>query len=156
MDSMIPISKKRSIRAHLIVFILLGLWLAPCAFGERLSVAVSKANVRSGPGTENYDVLWEVERYHPVQVVQRAEGWVLFKDFEGDQGWIHQKLLGKQSTVITQKNNCNIRNGPGADNDIVFRAERGVPFKVIDRKGDWIHIQSTGGEKGWIHRSLVW
>lgn len=153
---MIPVSEKRSIRAYLFVLVLLGFLVVPSAFGERLSVAVSKANVRSGPGTGNYEVLWEVERYHPVQVVQKSEGWVLFKDFEGDQGWIHSKLLGKQPTVITQKNNCNIRSGPGADNEILFRAERGVPFKVMDRKGDWIYIQSSGGEKGWIHRNLVW
>ncbi|MGD9016705.1 MAG: SH3 domain-containing protein [Desulfobacterales bacterium] len=129
---------------------------ASSAYGERLSVAVSKANVRSGPGTKGYDILWEVERYHPIEVVQKSDGWILFRDFEGDKGWIHQKLLSTQTTVITQKNDCNIRSRPGTDGDILFRAERGVPFKVLERKEEWIQIQSIDGDKGWIHQNLVW
>ncbi len=123
---------------------------------ERLSVSVSKANVRSGPGIDDYDILWEVERYHPVEVVEKTDGWVLFTDFEGDRGWIHGQLLGTEPTVITKKDNCNVRGGPGTDTDVVFRAERGVPFKVIEKKDEWIHIQSSGGDRGWIHRALVW
>jgi SH3-like domain-containing protein len=89
-------------------------------------------------------------------VVQEKDGWVLFRDFEGDQGWIHSKLLGTQETVITRKDNCNIRKEPGLESDIAFRAEKGVPFKVLETKGEWLYIQSIEGDKGWIHKALVW
>ncbi len=131
--------------------------LAPPALGaERLALKVKKANVRSGPGTEKYAVLWEIERYHPIQVVQRQGDWIFFKDFEGDEGWIHKRLVDKTPTVITRKDMVNIRSGPGTDADISFRAERGVPLKVLERKGNWIRIQSAFGDKGWIHSKLVW
>ncbi len=131
--------------------------LAPSPlWAERLALAVEKANVRSGPGTEKYKVLWEIERYHPIQVVQKQGDWIFFKDFEGDEGWIHKRLVDKTPTVITRKDMVNIRSGPGTDAAISFRAERGVPLKVLERKGNWIRIQSAFGDKGWIHRKLVW
>ena len=142
---------------RLAALLVLTAMLAPSALGaERLALKVKKANVRSGPGTEKYAVLWEIERYHPIQVVQRQGEWIFFKDFEGDEGWIHKRLVDKTPTVITRKDMVNIRSGPGTDADISFRAERGVPLKVMERKGNWIRIQSAFGDKGWIHSKLVW
>jgi len=130
--------------------------LAGTAWAERMSVKAGKANIRSGPGTDKYEVLWEVERYYPVEVVRKQDGWVFFRDFEGDKGWIHGKLLGKGVTVITRTDLVNIRSGPGTQHDIIFKAEKGVPFQVLKRQGDWIHIRSTEGDDGWIHKKLVW
>ena len=125
-------------------------------WAERMSVNAAKANIRSGPGTDQYDVLWEVERYYPVDVIRTQGEWMFFRDFEGDEGWIHGSLLGKAATVITRSDLVNIRSGPGTQNDIVFKAERGVPFQVVKRQGDWIHIRSGAGDEGWIHKNLVW
>ena len=130
--------------------------LAAPLWAERMALAVDKANVRSGPGTKKYTVLWEIERYHPIQVVHEQNDWLFFKDFEGDEGWIHKRLVDKTKTVITRRDMVNIRSGPGTDAAILFRAEKGVPLKVMERKGDWIRIQSAYGDKGWIHRKLVW
>jgi SH3-like domain-containing protein len=125
-----------------------------CA-AERLAVAVAKANVRSAPDTKS-DVLWEVEKYHPVSVLSTKGDWCRFRDFEGDIAWIYRKLLKKIPTVITARDNCNIRSGPGTKNRILLIAEKGIPFKVLKRKGKWLHIQHADGDKGWIHRSLTW
>jgi len=130
--------------------------LSGTVWAERMSVNADKANIRSGPGTDQYDVLWEVERYHPLDVIRNQGEWMFFRDFEGDEGWIHGSLLGKTATVITRSDMVNIRSGPGTQNDIVFKAERGVPFQVVKRQGDWIHIRSGAGDEGWIHKNLVW
>jgi SH3-like domain-containing protein len=138
------------------IVITLSLLSAPPLWAERLALAVNKANVRSGPGTSKYEVIWEIEKYHPIQVVQRQGDWIFFKDFEGDEGWINKRLVDKTPTVITRKDMVNIRSGPGMDSAISFKAEKGVPLRVIERKGEWIRIQSAYGDKGWIHRKLVW
>lgn len=140
----------------LVLLVVLTAVTAGAAQAERLSVTAAKANIRSGPGTEGFAVLWEVERYHPVEVLRKQDGWVFFRDFEGDEGWIHGELLGKEETVITRTDMVNIRSGPGTQNAIVFKAERGVPFRVRQREGDWINIESSDGDKGWIHKNLVW
>ena len=146
---------RRLLLAVIIALLTTAVWSGG-AWADRMSVTARKANIRSGPGTEKYAILWEVERYHPVKVLRRQGEWVYFRDFEGDEGWIHRKLLGKEATVITRTDLVNIRSGPGTQHDIVFKAERGVPFRVIKRQGDWIRIQSPDGAKGWIHKKLVW
>ena len=123
--------------------------------GERLAVSVSIANIRSGPGT-NYDTLWQVYKYYPIKVIKKTGSWILFSDFEGDKGWIKNTLVRKISSVITIKEDCNIRSGPGTKYSIVFKTERGVAFKVIKEKGSWIYVQHADGDKGWIYSSLVW
>lgn len=137
-----------------IIFFLL-LVSASAAMAERLAVSVPIANIRSGPG-ENYNILWAVEKYHPLNVFQKSGQWYHFRDFENDQGWIHASLVSKIPSVITIKENCSIRSGPGTRFGILFTVEKGIPFKVLDRKNEWIHIRHADGDSGWIHASLVW
>lgn len=135
--------------------IILLLVCSSVAAAERLAVAVPTANIRSGPGT-NHDVLWQVEKYYPLHIIKKSGPWYHFRDFEGDEGWIHKSLISKISSIITIKENCNIRSGPGTGFKISFTVEKGVPFKVLKHKGNWIYIQHTDGDKGWVHKSLVW
>ena len=88
------------------------------------------ANIRSGPGA-SYDILWKVEKYYPIFVIEKKDPWIHFKDFEDDKGWVHKSLVRKLEAVITKKDLCNIRSGPGTGNKILFTVEKGIPFKVI-------------------------
>ncbi|MBT8340918.1 MAG: SH3 domain-containing protein [Desulfatitalea sp.] len=120
-----------------------------------MAVSVEKANVRSGPSAKS-ELLWQVERYHPLLVIERKDAWCFFKDFEGDKGWIHGSLLDQTAAVIVRAKLSNIRSGPGTDYNVVFTVDRGIPFKVLGKKGDWYRIRHADGDEGWIHKSLVW
>ena len=142
-------------KKFLFIFIILfGLW-GQIAQAERYSVSVPKANIRSGPGTK-YDWIWQVGKYYPIEVKKKSGPWYFFRDFEDDEGWVHKSLLHKVHTVITKKNKCNVRSGPGTKNNIAFTVGEGIPFKVIKKKGNWFHVEHADGDKGWIHKSLVW
>ena len=106
--------------------------LAGQASAERLTVKASIANVRSGPGKQ-YEILWKVEQYHPLQVLTKSDRWIQFRDFEGDIGWIHSSLVADIPAVITKADKCNVREGPGTKFGIQFTVERGIPFKVLKR-----------------------
>ena len=123
--------------------------------GERMSVKTDTANLRSGPD-EKYEVLWQVEKFHPLLVLEKKEDWYKIKDFEGDMAWVHSSLLGKTDGVITNKAKCNVRSTPDEKGKVLFTVERGVPFKVLKRNGNWIQIEHADGEIGWIYNSLVW
>ncbi|MFP4532759.1 MAG: SH3 domain-containing protein [Desulfobacterales bacterium] len=129
----------------------------PAAAGERLAIGVSVANIRSGPG-QDYDILWKTEKYTPIEVLDRDQSgdWIYFQDYEGTKAWIHKNLVRDIDAVITKKGTCNIRSRPGKDHDLRFQAEKGVPFKVMRRKGDWIQIKHADGDTGWIYKDLVW
>ena len=146
---------KRIILKTIVITAILLIICSSIALAERLTVTSKVANIRSGPGT-GYEILWKVEKYHPFFVLKKSGRWYYFRDFEGDRGWIHKSLVRKVRSVITNKAKCNIRSGPGTGFEILFTAEKGIPFKVIRRKGNWIHIQHADGDKGWIHKSLVW
>ncbi len=128
-------------------------------FAQKLAVNVPVANVRSGPGT-NYEVLWQVEQYTPMQILDKDKSgkWYYIKDYEGTIGWINEDVMENMDTVITKPidERCNIRSGPTTSSDVIFKAIKGVPFKVVERKGDWIHIKHADGDDGWVHKSLVW
>ncbi len=122
---------------------------------ERRSVNVGIANMRSGPGTK-HDVLWQVEQYHPVRIVEKKGEWVKIKDFENDVAWLHKSLLDKTTSVVTIKNKCNVRSKPSKGSTVLYTVERGIPFKVLDRKENWIKIEHADGDIGWIYKTLVW
>ncbi len=130
--------------------------LSSSAFaGQRLSITSKIANIRSGPGS-NYEVLWQVEKYYPVIIIGKKGNWYHFKDFEDDTGWVHKSLVGKVRSVISIKNKCNVRSGPGPKKGIVFTVEKGVPFKLLGKKGRWLKVEYMDGDKGWIYSGLVW
>jgi len=128
---------------------------AGAAMADRLTIVAPLANIRSGPATK-YDILWKVEKYYPIFVIEKTDSWYHFRDFEDDRGWVHKSLVGKVPAVITIKDLCNIRSGPGTKEKILFSVEKGIPFKVLKREGRWLHIEHADGDKGWIHDSLVW
>jgi len=145
-------SMKSFLFAIAFTFVILGNTIA---WAERLAVSSPLANIRSGPG-KKYDILWKVEKYHPLLILKKSGNWFNFRDFEGDEGWIHRSLLSKTPTVITNNEKCNIRQGPGTSYKILFTVGKGIPFKIIKRKGNWIQIQHADGDEGWVHKSLVW
>ena len=123
--------------------------------GQRLSIISRLANIRSGPGS-NYEVLWQVEKYYPLVILGKKGNWYHFKDFEGDTGWVHKSLVGKVRSVISIKKKCNVRSGPDSKHNIVFTVEKGVPFKLLGKRGNWLKVEYMDGDRGWIYKSLVW
>lgn len=123
---------------------------------KRLTVSVNSAIVRTGPGTK-YDIAWEnLDRNYPLEQLNKKGDWYYVRDYENDVGWIHRSNVSSWDSVITKKDNCNIRSGPGTGNSVVFVVNNGVPFKVLKRKGKWIKIQHADGDSGWIYQTLVW
>jgi len=136
-------------------WVLLGLMCTTAAAAERMAVKSDVANIRSGPGVE-HEILWQIEKYHPLLILEAKGEWYRFKDFEGDEGWIHQPLVDKTEAVIVKVNRANIRTGPGTQYDIAFSADKGIPFKVLQKKDRWIQVQHADGDGGWVFAPLVW
>lgn len=142
-------------KRHIIIYILLIVITAGTAMAERLTIIASVANIRSGPNA-NSDILWKVEKYFPIFVIKKSESWYYFRDFEDDRGWVHQSLVQDLPAVITKKDLCNIRSGPSTKEKILFSVEKGIPFKVLEHKDRWLHIEHADGDRGWIFDGLVW
>jgi SH3-like domain-containing protein len=142
---------KKTFIFTLLVFVL----FAGTASAERLTVAADRANVRSGPGTDR-GILWSVGKYYPVNTIKTSGQWHQIRDFEGDMGWIHGSLLKKIPSVILTGETVNVREGPETSFKVLFQAEKGVSFKLLEDKQEWLKVQHADGDVGWVHKSLAW
>ncbi len=143
------------IKRTVLFSVLFALLFAAQAVAAQLAVKVDRANIRSGPGTD-HEILWSVGKYYPLDLIKKSGNWYKTRDFENDVGWIFHALIEKIPTVIVKVPLVNIRKGPGANSRVFFQAEKGVSFKLLDEKGEWLKIRHADGEIGWIHRSMVW
>lgn len=123
-------------------------------------VSVSKANVRTGPGTW-YQKLWDVYKYTPLQKVgvSLSGGWYAVRDVDGDIVWIDKKLVtDKYRCAVVKKDTVNVRTGPGTSNAQTSSspAVHYDSFKVLQKKGEWVKVANERGDKGWIDKSYLW
>ena len=128
---------------------------SPCLAADYVSVSRDGSNIRSGPDAKK-DLLWEVYKDFPLQVIKRQKDWIQIKDFEGDQGWIYANLVNKEKRVIVKANSANLRSEPKKESPAVATVKYGVIFIPLEKKGDWLKVKHEDGTSGWIAKSLVW
>src|ERR1700719_4674080 len=60
-----------------------------------------QVNLRVGPG-ENYPIEWVLTRKEmPVEIVKEFENWRMIRDWQGTEGWVHERMLtGKRAVVV--------------------------------------------------------
>ncbi|HIJ78044.1 MAG: SH3 domain-containing protein [Desulfobulbaceae bacterium] len=122
---------------------------------EYVSVKKDGVNIRSGPDT-NQEILWEVFKNFPLQVISRQGKWAQVVDFEGDKGWVYSPLLAKKKTLIVKVNSVNMRVGAGKDYEIMASVKYGVVFTPLEKEGEWVKVQHEDGTSGWIYDKLLW
>lgn len=144
-----------------LLLLLIGLCLAvPARQCSALCVNVSKANLRTGPGTE-YMKSWEVGKYMPFEKVgmSLSGDWYAVKDVDGDVHWIFKKLVDESCrTAVVTGDKIAVRKGPGTS---YSKTSPGLVskyhcFKVVEEKGNWLKGTDSSGATGWIHKKFLW
>lgn len=138
-----------------------GIFIPHFVFAQMLSVKGNNVNLRSGPARST-STHWEYDNGVPLQVMKKKGDWVQVTDFEGDTGWIHQKLLCAAPHFIVTGNkkdrtkSINIRQKPSTSASIVARAKYGVVFETLATKNGWTQVRHSEGVEGWVSNSLLW
>lgn len=135
--------------------ILISVFAFNVAEAKMLTTTDSNANIRSGPGT-NHEILWQAGKYCPLKILKKQGNWYYFKDFEQDRGWIHKSLVAYIPSLVVKIDEANVRSGPGKKYPLVFKAMKGVSFKVLKTTGNWVRVKHEDGDTGWLYRSLLW
>ena len=81
------------------------------------------------------------------------------KDVDGDHHWVYKTLLtDAYKCAVVKIEKANVRSGPGTKykKNALGPALKYYSFKIIGRKQSWINIMDEYGDKGWIHKNLVW
>jgi SH3-like domain-containing protein len=128
---------------------------AGSASAETLSVKVASANFRARPH-ESAELKFTADKFFPVDVVEKKNGWVKVRDFEGDEAWVLEKTLGATPSVVVSTDKANIREAANTTSDVLFQVKRGEVFKIEERKENWIKVVDANGDGGWIREDMVW
>jgi len=120
-----------------------------------VSLRSDLVNLRVGPG-ENYPIEWVLTRKEmPVEIVREFEHWRMIRDWQGTEGWVHEKMVtGKRAVIVTGGVRA-LHRQPEAASPIVARAEPGVLARLVECRGAWCRI-GTAAATGWVQRNDVW
>jgi len=134
--------------------------LALTLSGDALALCVtsSEANLRNGPGTR-YGVTWRVFTNMPLKKIAQRGSWYKVADIDGDQHWIHRKLVSsKLHCGVVKTSRANVRTGPGTHYPQLdwSPARKYYAFEVLYHSGRWTKIKDEYGDTGWIAKSLTW
>lgn len=140
----------------LVFGVLMVLSVANLASAEILSVKNNSVEISDSSNPYIAQVVLVVPQHYPLKVVQEDGEYYKVSDFMGREGWVDKAAIEAGRTVVVKVGRGNIRKGPGTGHDLVFRANRGVVFKVLERKEGWLKVEHEGKRVGWISRSLVW
>lgn len=132
---------------------------APSANADKLPRFVSlrsdEINLRVGPG-ENYPIAWVFKRKDmPVEIVEQFQNWRRVADWQGDKGWILDRMVTAKRSVIVDGAVRALHRQPDTASPVIARAEPGVIAKLLELQGPWCRIEA-GGYKGWVRRTEVW
>ena len=73
------------------------------------------------------------------------------------EAW-HQRQESRHPLVVVAANHVPLRNGDGVAYQARYDGKtlnRGVEARVLFERGDWLHIELSGGETGWVPRDAV-
>jgi SH3-like domain-containing protein len=126
------------------------------AFAGGLAVNTNLANIRSYPGLGDSGIILQVPRYYPLKIREERGEFFRVEDYKARLGWVHASTVDKTPSIIVRANIANIRKGPGEDHEILFKAQEGVAFRLLENNGSWLQVRHESGRTGWISKSLVW
>lgn len=120
------------------------------------SIDEGEARMRTGPSTE-FPVKWVYKRqFLPVKVIAVHEVWRKIEDPDGDQGWMHVRLLSPDRTaLVTGSGVAALRDTPEATSRIAWRVEPGVVGRIEDCAKGWCRLD-VAGRTGYIEAERLW
>jgi SH3-like domain-containing protein len=120
------------------------------------SIEEAEARMRTGPSTE-FPVKWVYKRQNlPVKVVAVHSVWRKVEDPDGDQGWMHVRLLSpKRTAVIIGSGIGSLRESPEETARIAWRVEPGVVGRIEECDKGWCRFENAG-RYGYIESDRLW
>ena len=121
------------------------------------SLRVGEVNLRSGPGTK-YPIQFV---YHhkglPVEILSEYDIWLKVRDWQGSEGWVHERMITPARTIIIKTDTRTIYRDPARDSPALAKLEPGVVARLLECRNAWCRIETEKQNiKGWLLRTEVW
>ena len=120
-----------------------------------VSLRSDQVNLRVGPG-ENYPIQWVLTRKEmPVEITKDFENWRMIRDWQGTEGWVHERMLTGKRAVVIKGGIRTLHRQPDVAAPPVARAEPGVIAKLLECRADWCRVDAAD-HTGWVQRGDLW
>jgi SH3-like domain-containing protein len=120
-----------------------------------VSLRSDEVNLRTGPG-ERYPIDWVlVKKGLPVEVIEEFDVWRRVRDWQGSEGWVHQRMVAGARTVIVTGKLRTLRAEPGDGAPALAQVEPGVIARLIECRDAWCRVEAES-IKGWLKRGEIW
>src|SRR6202045_5159362 len=108
-----------------------------------VSLRSDQVNLRVGPG-ENYPIEWVLTRKEmPVEIVKEFEHWRMIRDWQGTEGWVHERMVSRKRGVVIKGGVRALHRQPDPAPEVVPRAEPGVFARLVECRGAWCRIEAA-------------
>ena len=120
----------------------------------------SSINIRSGAGTE-HSVVGTLHNSETVNILEKSGDWYhvshngitgyIFAEYlqevsseSSSKSQVSSRTLNKTGKVVNISSSLNIRSGAGTGHSIVGTLHNGAIVNIIEKSGDWYHINHNG------------
>lgn len=109
---------------------------------------------RIGPSLD-HPIAWKYERKGlPVLIIKESQDWRFVRDPDGDEVWVHARMLSGARTVLV-RSNIELKRKASPDADAVAVLQNGVVARLTACSAGWCEV-SVDRRKGYAIRSVLW
>lgn len=111
-------------------------------------------NGRIGPSTD-HRIVWRYERAGlPVLIVKESRDWRKIRDPDGDEVWVHARMLRPAEQVMI-RTDTKLRRQPDRMAVPVAEFRTGAMVQLEQCAQGWCRL-SVPGRSGWIEQISIW
>jgi SH3-like domain-containing protein len=124
-----------------------------------VSLRADTVNLRTGPGNR-YPIEYVYRRKgYPLEIVAEFEQWRQVRDWQGTEGWVHQRMVTGIRNIVIQGSQRILRQSGDKGAAPVAKLDPGVIAHLLECNDTWCRIDVQNGTsdvKGWLARSEIW
>ena len=124
-----------------------------------VTLRADTVNLRTGPGNR-YPIEFVYHRKgYPLEIVAEFDQWRKVRDWQGTEGWVHQRMVTGTRAVVIQGTQRVLRKDADAGAAPVAKLDPGVIAHLLECRAAWCRIEIANGTsdvKGWLGRTDIW
>jgi SH3-like domain-containing protein len=124
-----------------------------------VSLRADTVNLRTGPGSR-YPIEYVYHRKgYPLEIVAEFDQWRQVRDWQGTEGWVHQRMVNGARNVVIQGTQRILRASGDSGAAPVAKLDPGVIAHLLECSTAWCRIEVQNGAsdvKGWLSRNEIW
>jgi SH3-like domain-containing protein len=124
-----------------------------------VSLRADTVNLRTGPGSR-YPIEYVYHRKgYPLEIVAEFDQWRQVRDWQGTEGWVHQRMVNGARNVVVQGTQRILRASGDSAGAPVAKLDPGVIAHLLECNAVWCRVEVQNGTsdvKGWLSRNEIW